>query len=73
MLYRWVKSETKKEGDIDEDIAKYDGEWGIEAAAENALNGDLGLVLKSKAKHHAVSAFLDRPFRFTSKSPLIVQ
>jgi len=69
---RWVKSEAKKE-DVDEEIAKYDGEWSIEQAAENALNGDLGLVLKSKAKHHAVSAFLDRPFRFTNKSPLIIQ
>lgn len=32
----------------------------------------MGLVLKSKAKHAAISASLDRPFLFTNK-PLIVQ
>lgn len=32
----------------------------------------MGLVLKSKAKHAAISAKLDRPFFFTTK-PLIVQ
>jgi calnexin len=36
------------------------------------LKGDNGLVLKSKAKHAAISASLDRPFFFTNK-PLIVQ
>jgi hypothetical protein len=70
---RWVKSESKKE-EVDEDIAKYDGEWNIEAGQENPLKGDLGLSLKSKAKHHAVSAFLNRPFRFkTEEKPFIIQ
>ncbi|XP_054262278.1 calnexin-like isoform X1 [Macrosteles quadrilineatus] len=68
---KWVKSEAKKEG-IDEDIAKYDGVWQIEPAERDPLKGDLGLVLKSKAKHSAISAKLDRPFVFRDK-PLIVQ
>lgn len=68
---QWVKSSAKKEG-ISEDIAKYDGKWAIEAPQRDALTGDKGLVLKSKAKHSAISAKLNKPFHFTNK-PLIVQ
>ena len=48
------------------------GKWEVEAPVKNGLNGDLGLVLKSKAKHAAISARLDRPFKFIVK-PLVVQ
>ncbi|KAJ9601027.1 hypothetical protein L9F63_000762 [Diploptera punctata] len=68
---KWILSEAKKD-DIDDDIAKYDGKWEVEAPMKNGLNGDLGLVLKSKAKHAAISARLDRPFKFNVK-PLVVQ
>lgn len=68
---KWVLSEAKKEG-IDEDIAKYDGVWEVEAPVRDGLNGDLGLVLKSKAKHAAVSAKLKKPFHFHDK-PFVVQ
>lgn len=67
----WVKSEAKKEG-IEDDIAKYDGQWGVESPVKDGLKGDLGLVLKSKAKHAAISAPLKKPFVFKDK-PLIVQ
>uniref|UniRef100_A0A671PCI6 Calnexin n=1 Tax=Sinocyclocheilus anshuiensis TaxID=1608454 RepID=A0A671PCI6_9TELE len=70
-LQGWVLSQAKKEG-IDEDIAKYDGKWEVEEMKDTKLPGDKGLVLKSKAKHHAVSALLLRPFTFDTK-PLIVQ
>lgn len=60
-----------KEG-IDEDLAKYDGLWVVEAPQRDGLKSDLGLVLKSKAKHAAISAKLDKPFQFNDK-PLIVQ
>lgn len=66
----WKLSKAKKEG-ADESIAKYDGEWTVEEG-EAALRGDLGLHLKSKAKHHAISAQLNKPFKFDGK-PLIVQ
>lgn len=68
---KWVRSQAKKD-EADEDIAKYDGKWAVEGLLKDALKGDLGLVLKSKAKHAAISAPMDRPFAFTSK-PLIVQ
>lgn len=40
-----MKSEAKKD-DVDEELAKYDGKWAVEAAEEGSLKGDLGLVLK---------------------------
>ncbi|XP_052078565.1 calnexin-like isoform X1 [Mytilus californianus] len=68
---RWTKSQTKKDG-AEETIAKYDGKWSVEEPKESALRGDHGLVLKSKAKHHAISSKLNKPFRFEGK-PFVVQ
>uniref|UniRef100_A0A6M2DZB2 Putative calnexin n=1 Tax=Xenopsylla cheopis TaxID=163159 RepID=A0A6M2DZB2_XENCH len=68
----WVHSEAKKEGDLDEELAKYDGVWEVEAPQRQLMKGDMGLVLKSKAKHAAISAKLKKPFVFSEK-PLIVQ
>ncbi|XP_042572534.1 calmegin [Cyprinus carpio] len=70
-LSSWQVSKTMKE-DADEDIAKYDGKWEVEPLKENKVPGDLGLVLKSRAKHHAIAALLNKPFVFKDK-PLIVQ
>ncbi|XP_072251284.1 calnexin isoform X1 [Leuresthes tenuis] len=67
----WVLSKAKKD-DADEDIAKYDGKWAVEEMKDSKLPGDKGLVLKSRAKHHAISAQLLRPFTFDTM-PLIVQ
>lgn len=64
-------SQAKKEG-IEEDLAKYDGVWEVEAPRRDALRNDLGLVLKSKAKHAAISSKLETPFTFNDK-PLIIQ
>ncbi|XP_053180136.1 calnexin [Scomber japonicus] len=70
-LEGWVMSSAKKEG-ADEDIAKYDGKWSVEEMKDSKLPGDKGLVLKSRAKHHAISAQMLRPFTFDTK-PLIIQ
>ena len=51
---------------------RYDGEWSLEQAKKNALSGDSGLVLKSKAKHSAIAARLKKPFHFEEQA-LIVQ
>lgn len=48
------------------------GKWAVEEMKDSKLPGDKGLVLKSKAKHHAISAQLLRPFTFDTK-PLIIQ
>uniref|UniRef100_A0A803VWE9 Calmegin n=2 Tax=Ficedula albicollis TaxID=59894 RepID=A0A803VWE9_FICAL len=70
-LSRWVLSVTLKE-DTDDNVAKYDGRWEVEELKENAVPGDKGLVLKSVAKYHAISAMLTKAFVFDDK-PLIVQ
>ncbi|XP_074554550.1 calmegin isoform X1 [Halichoeres trimaculatus] len=67
----WQLSKTVK-GDADDDIAKYDGKWAVEQLKENKVPGDLGLVLKSRAKHHAISTMLNKPFVFED-DPLVVQ
>lgn len=48
------------------------GRWEVEELKENAVPGDKGLVLKSVAKYHAISAMLTKAFVFDDK-PLIVQ
>lgn len=68
---KWVLSQAKKDG-AEESIAKYDGKWELAEAETNALQGDLSLILQSKAKHHAISSKLQRIFDFSGK-PLIVQ
>ncbi|XP_026326418.1 calnexin [Hyposmocoma kahamanoa] len=68
---KWIKSEAKKQG-VDENIAKYDGKWEIQAPSRKILKDDLGLVLTTEAKHAAISTLLDKPFEFKDK-PLVVQ
>lgn len=48
------------------------GKWAVEQLKENKVPGDLGLVLKSRAKHHAIAAPLVKPFVFQDE-PLVVQ
>ncbi|KAL7288079.1 hypothetical protein TKK_0017868 [Trichogramma kaykai] len=67
----WIQSKAKKDG-IDEDIAKYDGKWLLEEPKRGVESGNLGLVLKSRARHAAISKKLSKPFKFEDK-PLVVQ
>ncbi len=68
----WILSKAQKD-DVDEQIAKYDGKWSIEETIDAILEGDKGLVLKSKAKHHAISKKIMKPFHFSEQKPLIIQ
>ena len=68
---KWIKSRAMK-GGVEDAIAKYDGEWALEKAQKDPLQGDLGLVLKSKAKHSAISAPLGKVFKFDDK-PFVIQ
>ncbi|XP_043266886.1 calnexin isoform X2 [Venturia canescens] len=67
----WQISQAIKD-DTDEDISKYDGIWSVEEPTRSIQDGDLGLVLKSKARHAAIATFLSTPFTFLNK-PLVVQ
>ncbi len=69
---RWLKSNAKKDG-VEDTIAKYDGQWSVESSTDSVLDGDKGLVLKSKAKHHAISSKLLNTFQFTDGKSLVVQ
>nr|XP_041632956.1 calnexin isoform X2 [Drosophila kikkawai] len=69
---KWVLSQAKKD-DIAEEISKYDGLWNWESPQRIVWANDLGLVLKSKAKHAAISAPLRQPFDFKQDKPLVVQ
>ena len=68
---KWTRSQAKKEG-AEDSIAKYDGKWEVEPLMKDALEGDTGLVLKSKAKHSAVAAKLKKPFKFDDEM-LVIQ
>ena len=69
---QWVKSSAKKDG-AEEEIAKYDGQWSVEEPTNPVVIGDKGLALKSRAKHHAISAKLNKPYDFTIGKPFVVQ
>ncbi|KAH8271259.1 hypothetical protein KR018_004833, partial [Drosophila ironensis] len=69
---RWVMSQAKKD-DIAEEISKYDGLWNWESPQRIVWANDLGLVLKSKAKHAAIASRLRQPFDFKQDKPLVVQ
>lgn len=66
----FVKTSGNKQ---DEEKSKYSGEIVAEAAQKNALVGDLGLVLKNKAKHHAIATNLAKPFVFTEEEKFVAQ
>jgi calnexin len=68
---KWILSEAKKD-DTDEDIAKYNGKWAVEEEDFSPLEGDQSLVLKTRARHHAIAAALDKPYEFKGK-PFVVQ
>lgn len=58
--------------DVDHCVLSRSGKWAVEEMKDSKLPGDKGLVLKSRAKHHAISAQLLRPFTFDTR-PLVVQ
>lgn len=64
---KWITSNAKKD-----DLTKYDGRWDVELPKRPLLKNDFGMVLKSKAKHAAISSSLNRHFVFSDK-PLVLQ
>lgn len=66
---RWKSSEAVKqvpegfkaaETDNVDEMFRYRGEWSVEGAKKDGVSGDQGLVVKTQAAHHAISAsFVD--------------
>ncbi|KAL7746302.1 hypothetical protein RI367_008373 [Sorochytrium milnesiophthora] len=61
----------------DKEHFRYKGQWSIEEPRKDALSGaargDLGLVLKSAAAHHAISSVLPKPVVFEGNKMVVVQ
>ncbi|KAJ7116809.1 Calreticulin family-domain-containing protein [Mycena crocata] len=69
---RWTPSEATKKTPVGGETFSYVGEWKVEDPAISVIDGDQGLVAKSKAAHHAISAPFSEPIDFKTK-PLVVQ
>jgi hypothetical protein len=69
---RWTPSEATKKTPVGGETFSYVGKWEVEDPSISVIEGDKGLVAKSKAAHHAISAPFAKPIDFKDK-PLIVQ
>ncbi|KAF9180334.1 hypothetical protein BGZ51_006054 [Haplosporangium sp. Z 767] len=69
----WTASEATKETTAEGEIFSYVGKWNVEEpTVYPGLKGDLGLVAKSPAAHHAISASLPEVIDNKDKT-LVVQ
>lgn len=48
------------------------GEWEVNTPSEVSIEGDYGLIVATKARHHAIAAKLSTPFAFGS-TPFVAQ
>ncbi|KAH7338696.1 calnexin [Rhizoctonia solani] len=70
---RWTPSKATKKTPVGGETFSYVGQWEVEeSSVRPAIVGDKGLVAKSKASHHAISAPLATPLDPTGK-PFVVQ
>jgi hypothetical protein len=69
---RWTPSEATKKTPVGGETFSYVGKWEVEDPSISVIEGDKGLVAKSKAAHHAISAPFSKPIDFSDK-PLVVQ
>ncbi|KAG0343917.1 hypothetical protein BG004_004894 [Podila humilis] len=70
---RWTASEATKETTAEGEVFSYVGKWSVEEPHKYpGLKGDLGLVAKSAATHHAISASLPEVIDNKDKT-LVVQ
>lgn len=69
---RWTPSEATKKTPVGGETFSYVGKWEVEDPAISVIEGKKGLVAKSKAAHHAISAPFAKPIDFKDK-PLVVQ
>ncbi|KAK0246470.1 Calreticulin family-domain-containing protein [Armillaria nabsnona] len=69
---RWTPSEATKKTPVGGETFSYVGQWEVEEPSISVIDGDLGLVAKTKAAHHAISAPFAEPVDFKTE-PLVVQ
>ncbi|KAF9097575.1 hypothetical protein BGX23_008478 [Mortierella sp. AD031] len=70
---RWTTSEATKESNAEGEVFSYVGQWSVEEpTVYPGLQNDLGLVAKTAATHHAISASLPEVIDNKDKT-LVVQ
>ncbi|WRT69418.1 uncharacterized protein IL334_006404 [Kwoniella shivajii] len=70
---RWVISRATKQTPVGDETFSYVGQWEVEEPeVYPGIPGDKGLVLKTKAAHHAISTLFPEPIDPKGK-PLVVQ
>ncbi|KIY52661.1 calnexin [Fistulina hepatica ATCC 64428] len=69
---RWTPSEATKKTPVGGETFSYVGQWEVEEPTISVIEGDLGLVAKTKAAHHAISAPFSTPIQ-PGDEPLVVQ
>ncbi|KAG9079119.1 hypothetical protein FS749_008813 [Ceratobasidium sp. UAMH 11750] len=70
---RWTVSQATKKTPVGGETWSYVGQWSVEEpSVRAAIIGDKGLVAKSKAAHHAISAPFATPLNPAGK-PFVVQ
>jgi hypothetical protein len=69
---RWTPSEATKKTPVGDETFSYVGQWSVEEASTSVIEGDHGLVAKSVASHHAISAPFTEAIDIADK-PLVVQ
>ncbi|KAI0081162.1 Calreticulin-domain-containing protein [Panus rudis PR-1116 ss-1] len=69
---RWTPSEATKKTPVGGETFSYVGKWSVEEPLVPVIENDKGLVAKTKAAHHAISAPFEKTIEFSDK-PLVVQ
>ena len=69
---RWTPSEATKKTPVGGETFSYVGKWAVEEYSIPTIQGEKGLVAKTKAAHHAISAPLKKPVSITTE-PLVIQ
>ncbi|THH33133.1 hypothetical protein EUX98_g1015 [Antrodiella citrinella] len=69
---RWTPSEATKKTPVGGETFSYVGKWEVEDPEISVLEGDKGLVAKTKAAHHAISAPFTNAISFADQ-PLVIQ
>ncbi|EMD42320.1 hypothetical protein CERSUDRAFT_102668 [Gelatoporia subvermispora B] len=69
---RWTPSEATKKTPVGGETFSYVGKWEVEEPIDLVIEGDKGLVAKTKAAHHAISAPFAKSVEFADE-PLVVQ
>jgi hypothetical protein len=69
---RWTPSEATKKTPVGGETFSYVGKWSVEDPTVSVIEGDKGLVAKTKAAHHAISAPFTKSVSLAGE-PFIVQ